>query len=120
MFHKPFETIRQGDRAGICVTQFDPKCLERGLICSPGALPTLFAAVAKVSRIPYFSGDIATKSKFHVTIGHSTVMARILLFESKGSSVKKDSWVLPRVEKEDGLDFSREYNFLDKLEAYKR
>ena len=31
----------QGDRVGICVTQFDPKQVERCLVCSPGDLPTL-------------------------------------------------------------------------------
>ncbi len=32
----------QGDRVGICVTQFDPKQVERCLVCSPGCLPTLY------------------------------------------------------------------------------
>ena len=31
----------QGDRVGICVTQFDPKQVERCLMSSPGYLPTL-------------------------------------------------------------------------------
>jgi len=38
MFRKPAKLVRQGDRAGICVTQFDPKLLERGLVCTPGEL----------------------------------------------------------------------------------
>ena len=33
MFRKPIHRAIQGDRIGICVTQFDPDKLERGLIC---------------------------------------------------------------------------------------
>ncbi|XP_078482761.1 selenocysteine-specific elongation factor [Ciona intestinalis] len=80
MFRKPVYAIKQGDRAGLCVTQFDPKLLERGLVCTPGSLPTLYAAVVSIAKIPYYSGSVATKSKFHVTIGHSTVMAQITIF----------------------------------------
>jgi len=80
MFRKPTQSARQGDRAGVCVTQFDPKLLERGLVCTPGALPALHAAIVHIKKIPYFSGDVTTKSKFHVTVGHSTVMARVLIF----------------------------------------
>lgn len=33
MFRKPIDRAMQGDRIGLCVTQFDPDKLERGLIC---------------------------------------------------------------------------------------
>ena len=42
MFRKPVEKACQGDRLGVCVTQFDPKLLERGLACSPGLIKTAF------------------------------------------------------------------------------
>ena len=32
MFRKPVERAMQGDRIGLCVTQFDPDKLERGLV----------------------------------------------------------------------------------------
>ncbi len=32
----------QGDRVGICVTQFDAKTIERCLISNPNALPTIY------------------------------------------------------------------------------
>ncbi|XP_039256766.2 selenocysteine-specific elongation factor-like [Styela clava] len=119
MFRKPINSIQQGDRAGICVTQFEPKLLERGLVCDPGSLPTLYAAVAKISKIPYFSGDVATRSKFHITIGHSTVMARLLLFadssEKAGADEKMSSWVLKRSDT-DCFDFTKEYIYMEKLE----
>ena len=52
--------IFQGDRAGVCVTQFDPKSLERGTVCSPGALPSIEAAVVLVKRIPYYKVSACT------------------------------------------------------------
>ena len=42
MFRQPAQRASQGDRVGICVTQFDPKQVERCLVCSPGHLPTLY------------------------------------------------------------------------------
>ena len=86
MFRKPVNSASQGDRVGICVTQFDPHLLERGLICTPGALPTIFAAIIEVFKIPYFKGKCETKSKFHITTGHDTVMARLTFFGPKDRS----------------------------------
>nr|KAG5699860.1 hypothetical protein BaRGS_034634 [Batillaria attramentaria] len=80
MFRKPVERIVQGDRAGICVTQFDPKLLERGLVCQPGALATAHAFIASVRKIDYFKGAVTTKAKFHITVGHETVMGHTHLF----------------------------------------
>ena len=37
----------QGDRVGICVTQFDAKQVERCLVSSPGHLPTLYGICAR-------------------------------------------------------------------------
>ena len=42
IFRQPVQRASQGDRVGICVTQFDPKQVERCLVCSPGHLPTLY------------------------------------------------------------------------------
>lgn len=79
-FHQPIQKAMQGDRVGVCVTQFDPKQLERGLVCSPGTLSTLYAAIVSMHKIQYFKGAVLTKSKFHVTVGHDTVMARVTIF----------------------------------------
>ncbi|XP_029359120.1 selenocysteine-specific elongation factor isoform X2 [Echeneis naucrates] len=80
MFRKPVTGAMQGDRVGVCVTQFDPKLLERGVICTPGSLRTLHAAVISVRKIGYFKGSLATRAKFHITVGHETVMARVTFF----------------------------------------
>ncbi|XP_022046768.1 selenocysteine-specific elongation factor [Acanthochromis polyacanthus] len=80
MFRKPVSGAMQGDRVGVCVTQFDPKLLERGVVCTPGSLRTLFAAVISVRKISYFKGSLATRAKFHITVGHETVMAKVTFF----------------------------------------
>lgn len=80
MFRRPVESASQGDRLGICVTQFDPKLLERGLACQPGYIPTIFAAVVSVNKIRFYQGPITTKGKFHISLGHETLLARITVF----------------------------------------
>ncbi|XP_062924313.1 selenocysteine-specific elongation factor [Mobula hypostoma] len=102
MFRKPVNAAIQGDRVGICVTQFDPKQLERGLVCSPESLCTLYAAVISVKKIPYFKGPVHTKAKFHITVGHETVMSRVMFF----SRAPEDFDAEPVM---DCFDFDKEY-----------
>ncbi|KAK3245444.1 hypothetical protein CYMTET_44986 [Cymbomonas tetramitiformis] len=80
MFHKPVETAYKGDRVGICVTQMDAKSLERGLLAEPKSVPTIDGAIAAVEKIRFFKGEINSKAKFHVTIGHATVMTEVIFF----------------------------------------
>ena len=42
MFHEPVESATQGDRLGICVTQFDPSLVERCIVSSPGYLQMIY------------------------------------------------------------------------------
>ncbi|TVK90555.1 Selenocysteine-specific elongation factor [Bagarius yarrelli] len=80
MFRKPVHSAMQGDRVGVCVTQFDPKLLERGVVCTPNSLHTIHAAIISVQKIDYYRGALSSRSKFHITIGHETVMARMSFF----------------------------------------
>ncbi|KAM5218930.1 selenocysteine-specific elongation factor isoform 2-T2 [Hipposideros larvatus] len=104
MFHMPVTTAMQGDRLGICVTQFDPKLLERGLVCAPESLHTIHAALISVEKIPYFRGPLQTKAKFHITVGHETVMGRLMFFSPAPDSFDHEPVL-------DTFDFSREYLF---------
>ena len=104
MFRKPVKTATQGDRVGICVTQFDPKTLERGLVSSPGYLPTLFGALVEVHKIPYFKGACLNKSKFHITVGYETVMAKLQFFGPSTPSI------------DDTFNTDREYVFQEELD----
>mgnify|MGYP004112835747 CR=1 FL=1 len=56
-------------------------------LAAPGAVPTFQVAVARVRRIRFFRGAVASKAKLHVTLGHATVMAELLLFvEAPGAA----------------------------------
>ena len=105
MFKVPVTEVFQGDRVGICVTQFDPKLLERGLVCSPSTVPTIFAAIISVKHIPYYKGTIRSKSKFHITIGHETVMGKLQVFGLPPGQVTDSSQYSA------SFDMSREYVF---------
>jgi len=84
MFRVGVDKIVQGDRAGVCVTQFDPQTLERGLVCTPGTVPSVFASIITLDKISYFKGEIRTKAKFHISVGHETVMAKLTVFGYMG------------------------------------
>ncbi|XP_011732892.2 selenocysteine-specific elongation factor isoform X2 [Macaca nemestrina] len=104
MFHMPITSAMQGDRLGICVTQFDPKLLERGLVCAPESLHTVHAALISVEKIPYFRGPLQTKAKFHITVGHETVMGRLMFFSPAPDNFDQEPIL-------DSFDFSQEYLF---------
>lgn len=68
VFKKPVQACMQGDRAGICVTQLDPKLIERCIVCSPGTVPTFSAAIAAVERVRFYSGKLPSSSKVGLLI----------------------------------------------------
>ncbi|XP_068599000.1 selenocysteine-specific elongation factor [Brachionichthys hirsutus] len=111
MFRKPVSGAMQGDRVGVCVTQFDPKLLERGVVCAPGSLHTLYAAVISVRKIGYFKGSLATRAKFHVTVGHETVMAKVSFFGLPLESASDPSPDASPLEAP--FTFDREYSYQD-------
>ena len=85
------------------MTQFDPKQLERGLVCSPAALPTIIAGIISVKKISYFKGNVHTKAKFHITMGHETVMGRVAFFGSYQDTSNT------------AFDFNQDYKYQDEL-----
>lgn len=108
MFRKPVSAAMQGDRVGVCVTQFDPKLLERGVVCTPGSLRTLFAAVISVRKIGYFKGALSTRAKLHITVGHETVMAKVSFFGLPPGLANSEPTSL-----ETPFNFDREYFYQD-------
>ena len=100
IFRKAANHALQGDRAGLCVTQFDASLLERGLVSTPGYLPNVFAMIISLKKIRFFKSDVASGSKFHVSIGHSTILSTVTLFTN---------------ESEEPFDYSQEYAYLASL-----
>jgi len=70
MFRKPVNMIRQGDRAGICMAQLDASTIERGIAAKPKSMAHTDLLIAVVRRVPYFMGEIKSKSKLHISMGH--------------------------------------------------
>ena len=83
MFKRQVQTIMQGDRAGVCVSNLDAKLLERGIASTPGAIQLWKGGIALVRKVNYFPGSLPCGSKFHVSVGHATVMATVTFFGAK-------------------------------------
>eukprot|EP00040_Diaphanoeca_grandis_P000625 m.16042 g.16042 ORF g.16042 m.16042 type:complete len:559 (-) comp10843_c0_seq1:245-1921(-) len=82
MFRKPCQKALMGDRVGICLAQLDAKLIERGVLCKPKSLPAITAAVCSVDKIRFYKDAVKTKAKFHLSVGHATVMCTATFFGS--------------------------------------
>jgi len=83
MFRRKANIIQQGDRAGICVSNFDAKLMERGIIASPGTVKLIRGAIAVVRKVRFFKGGLNSGAKFHVSVGHTTVMAIVTFWGAR-------------------------------------
>jgi len=83
MFRRKANIIQQGDRAGICVSNFDAKLMERGIIASPGTVKLIRGAIAVVRKVRFFRGGLNCGAKFHVSVGHTTVMATVTFWGAR-------------------------------------
>ena len=83
MFRRKVTEIKQGDRAGICVSNLDPKLMERGVAASPESVKLISGAIAVVKKIVYFKGSLGSGTKFHVSVGHTTVMATVTFWGAR-------------------------------------
>lgn len=112
IFRKPVEHAVQGDRCGICFTSFDAKQFERGILCQPNYSRPAYAAIISLNKIRHFKGTIHSGSKFHITIGHETLIAKIDLFteNNEASSDKRTS---------NDFDFRKEYIYVEECDAEK-
>ncbi|XP_033254157.1 selenocysteine-specific elongation factor-like [Drosophila miranda] len=102
IFRENVSSASMGDRLGLCVTQFNAKLLERGVIAEPGYLKLVFAVCLHLRPIRYYKHVIRSKSKLHITVGHDTVMANITLFQDK--KVRSPEF-----------DLGREYEYVEEL-----
>ena len=91
MFRKPVTEVKQGDRVGICMAQLDSTLIERGLAAKPGSCKASDLAIVIVRRVPYFVGDVKTKAKLHISIGHQTAIGQVTFFSCMESAVDSSS-----------------------------
>lgn len=92
MFRQPMTTATQGDRIGICITQFDATLLERGIIARPDYVQTIKAAIVRLNTIKYYKAELVSKSRFHISLGHDTVMSHIQLFRAVDAEQHEFDW----------------------------
>ena len=108
MFKNPVESCTRGDRLGMCRRS---RCerLERGFICEP-VRADFQRGGGERSKIRFLKSAVKCGSKFHVTIGHTTVMATALF-----QDVPKDGTTPPALEKvrlaDGAFDSSKEYKY---------
>eukprot|EP00957_Ditylum_brightwellii_P113198 8632241-Ditylum_brightwellii.AAC.1 len=57
--------------------------MERGVIASPGCIKLVKGALAVVRKVRYFKGALKSGTKFHVSIGHNTVMATVTFWGAR-------------------------------------
>ena len=72
-----------------CVSNFDAKLLERGIASTPGAVQLWKGAIALVRKVPYYSGKLPCGGKFHISVGHSTVMANVTFWGARELANRK-------------------------------
>lgn len=80
MFHKAVKSAQQGDRVGICVTNLDAKLIERGIASTPNSLPFISSAICLVKKIRFFRFPCRSQQRFHISIGHETIVANAIFF----------------------------------------
>ncbi|EDW00979.1 selenocysteine-specific elongation factor [Drosophila grimshawi] len=101
-FRQPVDEASAGDRIGLCVTQFNAKLMERGIIAQPDYLKPVHAVCVQLQPIRYFKHPIRSRSKLHISVGHDTVMANLHLFRDEATQLSS-------------FDLSREYEHVEEL-----
>jgi selenocysteine-specific elongation factor len=72
----------------------------------PGYVPAISAAIISAQKIKYFKRSVNTRAKFHISIGHETVMAKLTFFGLLRDSNRAN---------ENSFDFDGEYKFQEEL-----
>ena len=82
VFKRPQNSILAGDRAGLCIGAVDLSLFpsERMLVGSLGAISRQIGWIyCSFNHIKQFKYSINSKSKFHIIIGHETVLGNVHL-----------------------------------------
>ena len=91
MFKKSVKVAHQGDRVGICIADLDPKSIERGIAAAPNSVPLLHNVICLVKKVRFFKFICRSNSKFHVSVGHTTVIANVTFFGASELSSSSSS-----------------------------
>lgn len=61
----------------------NPESIERGIVAQPGSVPLLSSVICLVRKVRFFRQACKSKQKFHISVGHSTVVATCTFFGAK-------------------------------------
>jgi selenocysteine-specific elongation factor len=104
----------QGDRCGICVTNFDSKQFERGIVCAPGYVQYAHALIINLNRIKHYKSGIHSGAKYHITIAHETLLGRVELFAKLRSASTSSS---ASTASPTAFNFNEDYLHIDEYDA---
>jgi hypothetical protein len=54
----------------MCIPQLDASAIERGIAAKPRSIRSSDFAIIIVRRVPYYPGELTSKMKLHISIGH--------------------------------------------------
>lgn len=77
-------------------------------MCTPGSMPSFSACIVPVERVRFFKLACPSKRKYHITLGHTTVLATVHFFSPANPDAQT------AVEGAT-FDFDREYLSKDEL-----
>lgn len=92
VFKRSVGEAKAGDRVGLCVAQFDSTQMERGALCSgsdasaAAVLEKTDTLIVRVHRVRFHPMVCDSHTKFHITIGHTTVMGTMRYFSRPTSA----------------------------------
>ena len=67
--------------------------VNSGIIASPGTVRLIRGAIAVVRKVRFFKGALHSGAKFHISVGHTTVMASVT-FWGESIIIKKKSAIV--------------------------
>eukprot|EP00871_Galdieria_phlegrea_P002430 jgi/Galph1/3188/GphlegSOOS_G1858.1 len=82
VYRKPVTTCCQGERVAVCVSQCPSDKIERGFLGTCGYISLSNCLIGSASKIRFYKEQCLSKTKFHITIGHSTAIATVTFFSS--------------------------------------
>jgi selenocysteine-specific translation elongation factor len=69
-----------GDRVALCVSNLDPKSIERGIATSVGLCSPVHNVLCLVKQIRFYKNKCKNNTKFHISVGHQTVLGNVTFF----------------------------------------
>uniref|UniRef100_A0A7S4KQ77 Tr-type G domain-containing protein n=1 Tax=Paramoeba aestuarina TaxID=180227 RepID=A0A7S4KQ77_9EUKA len=92
-FHAEIRKASIGDRVGICFKDIPAERIERTYITSVNSRTICFSKriIMRVQRVRYYSKSISFGNQFHISLGHSSSVARVKFIISSSECFDKNA-----------------------------